>query len=129
MSACTEWTGAKYVNGYPEAHVDGKKVRVHRYLWEWVNGRKLKPWPQEVVMHTCDNRLCVNPEHLVAGSQQENLRDMWAKGRGYSPAVQYRDACKAGHPWTAESTFIDGRGDRACKICKARRLREWRARK
>lgn len=34
-----------------------------------------------VVMHTCDNRLCCNPEHLRSGSNDENMADMAAKGR------------------------------------------------
>lgn len=36
----------------------------------------------KVVMHTCDNPACINPEHLVVGTQVENMADMLAKGRG-----------------------------------------------
>lgn len=34
-----------------------------------------------VVMHTCDNRACEEGEHLVAGTQSDNIRDMYRKGR------------------------------------------------
>lgn len=34
-----------------------------------------------VVMHVCDTPACINPEHLVLGTQKDNLKDCWNKGR------------------------------------------------
>ena len=51
----------------------------HRLSWELANGRKV---PRRLkILHKCDNRACINPLHLVPGTQLENMRDMIAKGR------------------------------------------------
>lgn len=57
----------------------GKNLKAHRVSWELHRG----PIPVgAVVMHSCDNPACVNPEHLALGSQLDNLADMRAKARG-----------------------------------------------
>lgn len=58
----------------------GKNVtyRAHRLAYILTYGRLD---PDAVIMHTCDNPLCVNPAHLVAGTQKENAEDMARKGR------------------------------------------------
>ena len=45
----------------------------HRVSWEIQNKRLLKP--SELIRHTCGNSLCVNPAHLILGTQKENMRD------------------------------------------------------
>lgn len=35
------------------------------------------------VLHTCDETRCINPEHLFLGTQSDNMKDMWDKGRRY----------------------------------------------
>lgn len=50
----------------------------HRVVWEAFNA---EPLGDRLVMHTCDNPSCVNPTHLVAGDQFDNMRDCAAKGR------------------------------------------------
>jgi hypothetical protein len=74
---CWIWQGGTS-NGYGMMR-DGKRtVRTHRRSWELYRG----PIPGKFhVLHTCDVKLCVNPDHLFLGTTADNTRDMVAKGR------------------------------------------------
>jgi hypothetical protein len=78
LKKCHEWTKAKSKEGYGKHTVNYKTVAAHRYIWEQVNG----PIPKgKLVLHKCDNRCCVNPDHLFLGSQKDNCQDCMIKGR------------------------------------------------
>lgn len=73
------WTGAMYLKtGYGHFNVARKSVSAHRFAFREFNG----PIPAGmVVRHTCDVKHCVNPEHLVLGTQAENIEDATKKAR------------------------------------------------
>lgn len=79
------WTGAKYRGGYGHFRrlVDGewKMYKAHRYSLEYARNLKPKDTHGKVVMHSCDNPACVNPDHLSMGSIKDNNDDKVSKGR------------------------------------------------
>lgn len=81
-TGCHVWTGAKERCGYGQIKINGKTVRVHR----WIFAREFGEIPDgQYVLHHCDNPSCINPTHLFLGTQRENMLDMVAKGRGGHP--------------------------------------------
>lgn len=53
-----------------------KTISAHRLAFKQANG-----YLPKVVMHSCDTPTCVNPEHLVGGTQSDNIKDCSRKGR------------------------------------------------
>ncbi len=97
----------------------GKGSRAHRVSYQLFKGVIPKGMH---VLHSCDVRHCVNPDHLRIGTHAENMRDKMSKGRHrqvnpytYKPRPTH---CKRGHEWNEESTYIhQKRGRRQCKLC------------
>lgn len=114
---CWEWQGPlRNLNGYGAAHLDGKHMLAHRVAWIlW--GREI---PADLfLLHRCDNRLCVRPDHLFLGTHLDNMRDAVAKGRSRRFGVTH---CVQGHEYTPENTRRY-RGQRICIECARKRSR------
>lgn len=78
MSECILWDKSVSNTGYGQSWRSGKSVSAHRLAYEDANG----PIPQGLsVLHRCDVKLCVNPEHLYLGTPKNNARDAVERGQ------------------------------------------------
>lgn len=76
-NGCLIWRGAKVGRGYGAIYANGKQHSVHRIMFEAYHG----PLGDLCCCHTCDNPVCVNPDHLWAGTYGDNNKDRSDKGR------------------------------------------------
>jgi hypothetical protein len=77
VSECWFWLGSINRLGYGTFACEGEN-KAHRVSYRLFKG----PISDGMkVMHTCDTRNCVNPAHLIVGTQADNVADMVAKGR------------------------------------------------
>lgn len=82
MTPCIPAPGrTRVAGGYGRKRYKGKQWLAHRLSFH-LNVRPIEDG--EVVCHKCDNPECINPKHLFAGSQADNVRDMVTKGRNVS---------------------------------------------
>lgn len=79
---CWVWTGASSRSKNHRKgrfYLDEKLWLASRFMWVHLLNRPLPDG--HFVLHTCDNGLCVRPEHLFSGTQKDNMQDAVRKGR------------------------------------------------
>lgn len=107
---CWLWTASKYKNGYGQFPVPGVSRIAHRVSWFLTYGSLSK---DKEIMHSCDNRACVNPEHLSLGTHQENMKDMFIKGKNHRPRGELNGSSKID---LAAAAFIKYANMRPCDL-------------
>ena len=116
-SGCWEWIASKTADGYGQFRYPtstSTTKRAHRASYDYFYGGIPEG---KQVNHHCDNPGCVNPAHLYAGTQQENVDDLMARGRhrGTTP----RATCNKGHERSTENTLVNEKtGMRSCRVCR-----------
>lgn len=92
---CWQWQGSTDSNGYGRFGASSRGlVGAHKFSWELHYGvLPATARPHDAcVLHRCDNRCCVNPEHLSWGTQRTNMQDCSDKGRINRPAGERNPA-------------------------------------
>ncbi len=105
-SECWEWQGTIEILGYGVIQVSGKYYKAHRLAWQLFHQRI----PVLLILHSCDNKKCVNPNHLREGTQQDNMDDMVRRGRSHAPrnkGVVTAEIVKEIKRLRREKVFID----------------------
>src|SRR5690606_41243895 len=78
---CIEHTQQPGKNVYGVVWHEGRNVVMHRLVYADNNGTSLTTIANKVIRHTCDNKRCINPEHLVLGTQADNMADKVSRNR------------------------------------------------
>lgn len=87
-NGCWIWTGSFFKDGYGQMKRNGKNLKAHRVFFEAHKG----PIPEGLcVLHKCDTPACVNPEHLWAGTNLQNIQDRDRKNRTHQTYVEHID--------------------------------------
>ena len=118
MNNCWIWAGSISSNGYGIYSTNERgryvKRKAHRLMYELEYGHI--PFGK-VIDHLCNEKLCVNPEHLRVTTHRENI----LRSNGMGARWAKRTHCKYGHEFNKENTIIREHGARRCKICRKNR--------
>ncbi len=114
-TGCWNWIGTKLKIGYGTCNIEGIKTTAHRafyfLIYQYIA-------PGHEIHHKCNNRSCINPDHLESLSHDDHVKVS-------SKAMQTH--CIHGHEFSPQNTYYKvSNGTRVCKTCSANRQREKR---
>lgn len=121
-NGCRIWQGAPMKRGYGQFVMGGKVKRAHQWAFFFANGH----WAENLVLHRCGVKLCVNPEHLYDGTVRDNALDRVGHGTDFNARKTH---CPHGHPYDEENTAIAKSGQRVCRTCNRDRSRAYAERR
>lgn len=127
--SCWLWQASLDSKGYGQFGFveDGKRInlRAHRVAYELVRGAIP---PGLSLHHNCEVKSCVNPDHLLICTHQQNMTTgKW--GRKQKPrCAQWQNEkthCPKGHPLSGENLYVYPDGRRQCRACRRKHSLNW----
>lgn len=118
-SGCWLWMGAGNGNGYGQFWHQGRMRPAHRIAYEYCVG--IVP-SGLFIDHLCRVRCCVNPDHMEAVTNKENV----LRGDGLTARHKRKTHCPYGHPYDEKNTYCYSSGKRECRVCNMLRSRQYR---
>lgn len=91
VGSCIEYQGNRNFKGYGILAISRTQFRAHRVAYEYEKGGIPEG---HLVCHSCDNPACININHLFLGTDSDNIKDMYSKGRGNKEDGKHAAACK-----------------------------------
>lgn len=122
QTGCVLWCGGTSGSGYGTISVHGRPVATHRLAYLIAHGSIPRG---AMILHSCDVRRCVNPDHLRAGDYVANVADAVARKR-HSEAR--KTECIHGHPFDEANTYRLNR-NRYCRACNKAAVARFKAKK
>ncbi len=117
-NACWNWKATKHAKGYGHIRVGNMIAKAHRIAYELTNGKIPKGL---TIDHLCQNTSCVNPKHLEAVTNRENI----LRGNNLCARNARMTHCKNGHEFTEKNTRLETTGSRRCRTCLQARERQY----
>lgn len=113
QTGCWEWMSTLNQSGYGKVTYRYKQMLAHRAMYGLVRG----PIPNGLGLdHLCRNTRCINPDHLEAVTQKENVM----RGNSFMAARSRQTHCVHGHPLDSINTQVRSNGRRRCLACRKR---------
>lgn len=118
-TGCILFAGSSIRSGYGTITIKKKSLLVTRVVYILYHGAI----NGLIVMHKCDTPACVNPDHLIAGTSQDNSMDCSIKKRNH------RKLCSNGHEFSDDNIYYKKRTNglytKSCRTCTNKRNKEY----